>query len=72
MNRRLRISGVLVIIGLVVEAICLLWSRPIAFVVLVVFGGALIGTGVLIFLHSLASVAPDSAHSSPVAPGNRQ
>ena len=55
MNRRLRISGVLVIIGLLVEALCLVWSRPIAFVVLVCLGGALIGLGVLLFLYSLVS-----------------
>jgi len=55
MNRRLRISGTLVIIGLLVEALCLVWSRPIAFVVLVCLGGALIGLGVLLFLYSLVS-----------------
>jgi len=55
MNERLRISGILVIIGLLVEALCLVWSRPIAFVVLVCLGGALIGLGVLVFLYSLVS-----------------
>ncbi|HXJ07410.1 MAG TPA: hypothetical protein VNH65_20085 [Candidatus Acidoferrum sp.] len=72
MNRRLRISGVLVTIGLLVEGLCLMWSRPIAFVVLVVFGGMLIGIGVLFFLLSLASAAPDSAHASGLAPDKRQ
>jgi RsiW-degrading membrane proteinase PrsW (M82 family) len=55
MSRRLRISGILVIIGLLVEALCLVWSRPIAFVVLVCLGGGLIGLGVLVFLYSLVS-----------------
>jgi hypothetical protein len=55
MGRRLRISGILVIIGLLVEALCLVWSKPIAFVVLVCIGGALIGIGVLFFLYSLVS-----------------
>jgi hypothetical protein len=64
MNRRLRISGILVIIGLLVEALCLVWSRPIAFVVLVCLGGALIGLGVLVFLYSLVSGAPHTADSS--------
>jgi hypothetical protein len=53
-ERELRISGVLVIAGLVVEVLCLVWSRPIAFVVLVCIGGALIGIGSLFFLYSLA------------------
>jgi len=64
MNRRLRISGILVIIGLLVEALCLVWSRPIAFVVLVCLGGALIGLGVLVFLYSLVSGLPHTAGSS--------
>jgi hypothetical protein len=54
-DRRLRISGVFVIAGLLIEALCLVWSRPIAFVVLVCIGGALIGIGVLFFLYSLVS-----------------
>jgi hypothetical protein len=68
MDRFLRISGLLVILGLLIEAICLLWSRPIAFVVLVVLGGALIGIGVLLFLYSLVSAAPRRASSSGPAP----
>jgi RsiW-degrading membrane proteinase PrsW (M82 family) len=68
MNRRLRISGILVIIGLLVEALCLVWSRPIAFVVLVCLGGALIGLGVLLFLYSLVPSPPHPTHSSGVAP----
>ena len=55
MSRRLRISGIFVIIGLLVEALCLVWSKPIAFVVLVCIGGALIGMGILFFLYSLVS-----------------
>jgi len=66
MNRRLRISGTLVIIGLLVEALCLVWSRPIAFVVLVCLGGALIGLGVLLFLYSLVSGPVHSTNASGV------
>jgi RsiW-degrading membrane proteinase PrsW (M82 family) len=67
LGRRLRISGILVILGLLVEALCLVWSRPIAFVVLVCLGGALIGLGVLVFLYSLVSGAPHTADSSGAA-----
>jgi hypothetical protein len=63
-NRSLRISGLFVIIGLLVEALCLVWSRPIAFVVLVCLGGTLIGLGVLVFLYSLVSGAPHTTDSS--------
>ena len=67
MSRRLRISGVLVISGLLVEALCLVWSKPIAFVVLACFGGALISAGVLVFLYSLLPAVPDSTNSSETA-----
>ena len=56
MDRRLQLSGILVILGLLIEGLCLLWSRPIAFVVLVGFGGLLIAAGVLLFLYSLVVV----------------
>jgi hypothetical protein len=64
MSRRLRISGILVMAGLVVEALCLMWSRPIAFVVLACVGGTLIGLGVLFFLYSLVSVAHHHTETS--------
>jgi hypothetical protein len=67
MSRRLRISGTFVIIGLLVEALCLVWSRPIAFVVLVCIGGALIGLGVLFFLYSLVTAPTHTTDSSEAA-----
>ena len=35
LEKRLRLAGMLLIVGLLVEAICLLWARPIAFILLV-------------------------------------
>jgi hypothetical protein len=67
MDGRLRLSGILVIIGLLVEALCLVWSKPIAFVVLVCLGGALVGLGVLLFLYSLVSAPLRPTNSSGVA-----
>ena len=55
-HRKLQVSGVLVILGLLVEAVCLLWSRPIAFVIFAGLGGFLVATGVLLFLYSLLFV----------------
>jgi membrane protein implicated in regulation of membrane protease activity len=60
MDRRLRNSALLLIFGLLVEGLCLLWARPIAFVVLVGLGGGLIASGVLFFLYSLLFVAHSS------------
>jgi hypothetical protein len=65
-QRRLQICGVIVIAGLLVEGICLRWSRPLAFVVLAGFGGGLIAAGVLYFLYSLLVVEREGrAANSP-------
>ena len=56
--RRLRIAGLLVLAGLFVEAITLLWSHHLAFVLFLGLGGLLIGAGVLLYLWSLVSPGP--------------
>lgn len=55
LEHRLRISGILVILGLIVEAASLLWTRPIAFVLFVGMGGGLLGVGILFYLYSLVA-----------------
>jgi hypothetical protein len=54
-ERRLQSSGILIILGLLVEAVCLFWTRPIAFVLFLGIGGLLLGLGILLFLFSLIS-----------------
>jgi hypothetical protein len=55
LERRLQLSGILLILGLLVEAVCLLWTRPIAFVVFLGVGGLLLVLGILLYLFSLVS-----------------
>jgi hypothetical protein len=55
MERRLQYSGILVILGLLVEISCLFWTRPIAFVVFLGFGGLFLGLGVLVYLFALVT-----------------
>lgn len=62
LERRLRLSGLLLILGLLTEAICLLWARPISFVVLAVAGGVLMTLGIVLYLLSLVSAAHSSEH----------
>jgi hypothetical protein len=52
---RLRISGTLIIMGLVVEAVCLLWTRPLAFVLFVGVSGGFLAAGISFYLYSLVS-----------------
>jgi hypothetical protein len=55
LERRLQFSGILLILGLLVEALCLFWTQPIAFVLFLAIGGLLLGLGILLFLLSLLS-----------------
>jgi len=55
MERRLQVSGILLILGLLVEALCLFWTRPLAFVIFLGAGGLLLAVGILLFLFSLVS-----------------
>jgi hypothetical protein len=55
LEKRLQISGTLLILGLLVEALCLLAAKPIAFVIFVAVGGLLLFAGVALFLFSLVS-----------------
>jgi hypothetical protein len=55
LERQLQLSGILLILGLLVEAVCLMWTRPIAFVVFLGVGGLLLVLGILLYLFSLVS-----------------
>ena len=56
-DRKLQISGVILIVGLLVESLCLLSGSPIGFILFVGVGGLLIALGILYYLFSLASTA---------------
>lgn len=55
MTARLRIAGVLVFVGLLIEAFTLTWNNPIAFIVFLALGGLMIGLGILFYLLSVVS-----------------
>jgi|GEM_PF-646421 len=55
LEKRLRISGVLVIIGLVVELISLRWPHPTSFLLFVIVGGLFMGAGMVLYLFSLVT-----------------
>jgi hypothetical protein len=65
LERRLQISGILIILGLLAEAMCLFWARPLSFVLFISIGGALLILGLVVYLLSLVSIkhsaeTPDS------------
>jgi hypothetical protein len=55
MQRRIRGSGLLVLLGLGVEVVTLLWRSPLSFFVFMIVGGALVALGIGLFLLSLVS-----------------
>lgn len=66
-ERQLRVSGVLVLTGLLLEWITLLWSHPTAFLVFLLVGGSLIAAGTVFYLYSLVA----DTRSAPLPQGNR-
>jgi uncharacterized membrane protein YczE len=55
LEKRLRLAGLLVVAGLLVELVTLLWSHPTAFLFFLLLGGMLIGMGILLYLYSLVA-----------------
>jgi len=55
MERRLQIAGILMLLGLLVEAFCLFWTRPIGFVLFLGIGGLMLALGVALYLLAVLS-----------------
>ena len=55
LTRRLKLSGLLVGLGLAVEALTMAWSHPTAFLAFLLVGGMLVGLGVLLYLYAIVS-----------------
>jgi hypothetical protein len=52
-QRFLKVSSTLVILGLLVEIVSLLWFHPLSFVLFAFVGAFLIGLGIVVYLLSL-------------------
>jgi len=55
LEKRRQVAGVFIVLGLVIEGLCLTWSTPIAFVIFVAIGGLLMFVGIVLYLYSLVS-----------------
>ena len=65
-ERRLRIAGALIFVGLLIEAVTLQWNSPMTFLVFLGLGGLLIGLGVVFYLFSLVSSStPEDSSRAP-------
>jgi hypothetical protein len=56
MERRVKISAVLVLLGLLIELIALRWSHPTAFLAFALIGIPCVAAGIIVFLYSLVSI----------------
>jgi hypothetical protein len=54
-EKRIRMAGILLIAGLLVELVTLRWSHPTAFLFFLLLGGAMMALGIFIYLFSLVS-----------------
>lgn len=54
-NKRLRLAGTLVSIGVVIEGLTLLWNHPLSFLAFVGVGGMAMAIGVVVYLLALVS-----------------
>ncbi|HZD94023.1 MAG TPA: hypothetical protein VE133_07195 [Candidatus Sulfotelmatobacter sp.] len=59
-HARLRLSGVFIILGLIVQALSLLWNHPLSFIAFVTIGGLLLGIGIALYLLTLVNLAATS------------
>ena len=64
-HRRLRVSGVLIILGLVVELLSLIRIHPLAFMGFLLVGGGLLIAGVVLYLYSLVPAAHAASSEKP-------
>jgi hypothetical protein len=55
LEKRRQVAGVFIVLGLVIEALCLIWPTPITFVIFVAIGGLLMFVGIVLYLHSLVA-----------------
>ena len=55
LGRRLKLSGLLVGLGLIVEALTLFWPHPTAFLVFLFVGALLVAAGVLLYLFAIVT-----------------
>lgn len=55
MDRRLRLSALLIVVGLLVEALSLIRIHPLAFLGFMFIGGAFLIAGIAVYLFSIVS-----------------
>lgn len=68
--RRIRFSGIFLLLGLAIEVVSLLWSHPTSFLVFMTVGGFFLFLGFVAYLFSLVFTrsTPHRERAHPPAP----
>jgi uncharacterized membrane protein len=61
---RLRFSGAFIILGLIVQALSLLWNHPLSFIAFVTIGGLLLAVGIVLYLLTVVNMAAKPENGS--------
>lgn len=56
LNAKLRLSGGLIALGLLVQALSLLWNHPLSFIAFIGLGGLLVACGIVLYLFTLVTI----------------
>lgn len=56
LNTKLRLSGGLIALGLLVQALSLLWNHPLSFIAFIGLGGLLVAAGIVLYLFTLVTI----------------
>lgn len=67
LEKRLRLAGLLIILGLAIELVTLKWSHPTAFLVFLMVGGLCLLVGIVLYLFTLISASQPAAPEKPSA-----
>ena len=61
-----------IILGLVVQALSLLWNHPLSFIAFVTLGGLLLAIGIVLYLLTVVNMAASPAEGADARPQPRE
>jgi hypothetical protein len=58
LTRRLRLAGVFIIAGVLIQGLSLVWNHPLSFIAFLGVGGLAVSAGIVVYLLALVSPRP--------------
>jgi len=63
-ERRIRWSGLIIALGLIIQSGTLFWTHPLSFMAFLLIGCPLVAAGLLLYLYSLVSHHPSGPEAN--------